>query len=123
MRILERTDDNVMSDSKLIPENTRIEGVDKEVSLLIRATVASRAIKIYRLSIASRKDIYFTSKRDGVECLLRAPVEDNACKPNLLRVIGDIGSKAKNCAAKMPIRALDDFWYSHVRLERSKNHL
>ena len=109
MRTLEWADHNVMSNSELIPENTRVEGVDEEVSLFMRTTVASTAIKIYWLSITSRKDIYFTSKQDGIECLLRTPVEDDACEPNLLRVIGDIGSEAKNCMAKMSIRAFNNF--------------
>ena len=39
----------------------------------------------------------------------------------MFRVVSDIWPKTKNCFAKVPIRALHDYWLRHVRFERRKD--
>jgi hypothetical protein len=57
------------------------------------------------------------------KAILWTPTRDNPAEPNLFRIICYIWTKAKDCTAKMLIRASYDLWSSHVGLEWRKHDL
>lgn len=54
---------------------------------------------------------------------LWTPARDASCKPNLLRIVGYVGTEAKDCAAEMTIGTFDDLVLLHIWLEGPENDL
>jgi hypothetical protein len=55
--------------------------------------------------------------------LLWTPVRDNSRKPDLFRIISNVGTKAEYGMAEMPIRTPDDLQLLHVWLKWAEDDL
>jgi hypothetical protein len=62
-------------------------------------------------------------KKRCCQDILRTPLRDNSGKPDLFRVISNVGTEAEYGVAEMSIGTPDNLWLLHVWPERLKDDL
>ena len=80
------------------------------------------SVERWMMSITSLRMLALTVANSAIHELWTPSLHD-ACQPDLLWIVVNVGPKAEDAMAEMTIWASEDLWSHHVRFEQWKNQL